>query len=80
MEGDSIEISTQPSTGFTTILGVDCATVPKKVGLARAKRQGGEWHLTDTLVCSAAEPPAKVLARWIGQDNDCLLALDAPPG
>src|SRR5680860_530819 len=76
----SIATSAQQSAGFTTILGVDCATQPKKVGLARAHLRDGDWYLTDTQVCSAAEPPAKVLARWIAHDPDCLLALDAPLG
>ncbi len=68
------------TAGFTTIIGVDCATKPNKVGLARAKLRNADWHLTDTQVCSTAEPPVKVLARWIEQDPDCLLALDAPLG
>jgi len=40
----------------------------------------GDWYLTDTQACSAAESPVEVLARWIAQDPDCLLALDAPLG
>jgi len=72
--------STRHSAAFTTILGVDCATKPHKVGLARAHVRDGDWYLTDTQVCSAAEPPVEVLARWIAQDPDCLLALDAPLG
>lgn len=68
------------TAGVTTILGVDCATKPNKVGLARAQLRDGDWHLTDTQVCSAAEPPDEVLARWIEEDPDCLLALDAPLG
>ena len=79
-DDDAVVSSTQQSAGFTTILGVDCATQPKKVGLARAHSRDGDWHLTDTQVCSAAEPPDKVLARWIEEDPDCLLALDAPLG
>jgi len=72
--------STRHSAAFTTILGVDCATKPHKVGLARAHVRDGDWYLTDTQVCSAAESPVEVLARWIAQDPDCLLALDAPLG
>jgi len=72
--------STRHSAAFTTILGVDCATKPHKVGLARAHVRDGDWYLTDTQACSAAESPVEVLARWIAQDPDCLLALDAPLG
>lgn len=79
-DDSAVGCSTRESGGFTTILGVDCATRPQNVGLARADHRDGNWHLTETRACSAADPPADILARWIGHDSDCLLALDAPLG
>ena len=65
---------------IATIIGVDCATVPAKVGLARARRQDGGWRLTDAGVASPARPPADVLEAWLREDPGSLLALDAPLG
>jgi hypothetical protein len=65
---------------IATIIGVDCATVPAKVGLARARRETGAWRLTDAGVASPARPPADVLGAWLREDPGSLLALDAPLG
>lgn len=65
---------------LTTILGVDCATVATKTGLARAVLENGRWHLRDALIGTKDAPPAQVLAGWIDEDPAALLALDAPLG
>ena len=64
----------------TTILGVDCATLAAKTGLARAVRADGRWHLRDAQVGTKSAPPAAVLAHWLAEDPGALLALDAPLG
>ena len=65
---------------FTTIIGVDCATQPNKVGVARARLLDGAWRLSDAQCCSAAEPPPAAIFRWLAEDANALLALDAPLG
>lgn len=62
----------------TTIIGVDCATDPRRVGLARARyvdgratiidAQRGDADLVDTIV------------GWIEEADSALLALDSPLG
>jgi hypothetical protein len=63
-----------------TVIGIDCATVPANVGLARARHEDGGWRLTDALVASPAQPPAQVVADWLRADPVAVLALDAPLG
>lgn len=65
-----------PESGYTSIIGIDCATRPRNVGLARADWRNGQWVLTDDRTCSTAEPPAQTLPAWIGQDRDSFLALE----
>lgn len=67
-------------TAPPTVIGIDCATVPANVGLARARHEDGGWRLTDALVASPARPPAAVVADWLRDDPHVLLALDAPLG
>jgi hypothetical protein len=62
------------------VIGIDCATVPANVGLARARLEGGRWRVLDALVASPAWPPADVVAGWLHEDPSTLLALDAPLG
>ena len=64
----------------TTILGIDCATLATKTGLARAVLEDGRWHLRDAIAGTKDAPPAVVLAAWLAEDPGALLALDAPLG
>ena len=63
-----------------TVIGVDCATVAKAVGLARARVVNGRWHLLEAEVGAPARPPATVLTAWLREDSGALVALDAPLG
>jgi len=63
-----------------TVIGVDCATVAKAVGLARARRMHGRWRLLEATVGSAERLPAAVLTDWLREEPEALLALDAPLG
>jgi predicted RNase H-like nuclease len=62
------------------IIGIDCATDPKKVGLARAIIDG------DDIIVDRVAKPAKgqsvsdKVSEWINQDTQTLLAVDAPLG
>jgi predicted RNase H-like nuclease len=64
----------------TTILGVDCATLATKTGLARAVLEDDRWIVRDARVGTKSDPPAAVLAAWLAEDPGALLALDAPLG
>jgi hypothetical protein len=64
----------------STLIGVDCATVPAKTGLARAVRDGAHWRLAEVRLGSRERPPAAVLSGWLAAAPDALVALDAPLG
>lgn len=63
-----------------SVIGVDCATVAKEVGLARARFEDGRWRLLEARVASPVRSPAEVLVDWLRDEADTLLALDAPLG
>jgi len=62
------------------IVGVDCATQAKRVGLALAQRSASGCRVVEVKVCRDATTPAEVIAEWIGDSARALLALDAPLG
>ena len=62
-----------------TIIGVDCATDPKNVGLARGVWGEGKLQITDVTNGQFHEPEETV-DKWIAHAEKCLLALDAPLG
>ncbi len=70
----------RPGAGSPAVIGIDCATVPANVGLARARHEDGGWRLIDAFVASPARPPAAVVAEWLREEPRALLALDAPLG
>ena len=64
-----------------TLIGIDCATDPRKVGLALAKCARGVTTLLDVRLGSPAALPEDVVAGWIAAHaGPVLLALDAPLG
>lgn len=63
-----------------TIIGIDCATDPAKMGLAL-----GIWcnQAADILKVKAGDrrkPPARTIADWVSDENPTLVAMDAPLG
>ncbi len=62
-----------------TVVGIDCATDPRNVGLALGLSDGLRATLVDVRLGSRTAPPHAVVAEWIG-DEPFLLALDAPLG
>ena len=65
------------------IIGVDCATVPKKVGLAFASMGDCKIKLIKVYVCSqmkSLEEVAESIAKRIDKGIPTLLAIDAPLG
>lgn len=62
-----------------TIIGVDCATDPKNVGLARGVWQNEKLQITD-ITNGQLHTPEKIVNEWIFDTEKCLIALDAPLG
>jgi predicted RNase H-like nuclease len=62
-----------------TIIGVDCATDPKNVGLACGIWQEGKLRITD-VTDGQAHAPEETIWAWILRSEVCLLGLDAPLG
>jgi len=62
-----------------TIIGVDCATDPKNVGLARGTWQNGNLRITD-VTNGQLHVPEEIVSEWISDSGTSLLALDAPLG
>ncbi len=72
---------TSSVTQVNTVIGVDCATQEKRVGLAWAERLGGGWVLRDATLASSARPVAHIVSGWLAErSGKALLALDAPLG
>ncbi len=65
---------------MTTIVGVDCATDSRKVGLALARVDGAKASLLAAECGSQSPSMAGRIAEWMGEESDVLLALDAPLG
>ena len=64
----------------TQIIGIDCATQPKKVGLAVGRFDKGAVTITEAVTEQSHDLITPKLERWIGQAPRTLIALDAPLG
>ena len=64
----------------TVIVGIDCATVAEKVGLAIGRMSDGGLELTKIAVGIRGEPVGEMVSRWIKGETRVLLAIDAPLG
>ena len=64
------------------IIGIDCATEPKKIGLASGKWSGNRLHISDVTIGGdgIAAPISKIKAWLGGHDDRVLIAIDAPLG
>lgn len=64
-----------------TTIGIDCATDPRRVGLALGRYEEGRTSVDAVTLGARALPPAEVVAPWIRDaPGPVLLALDAPLG
>lgn len=64
-----------------TIIGVDCATDPKRTGLALARFTPHRTVVEQVCLGSSHTPPAGQIVDWLdGQAGPALLAFDAPLG
>lgn len=64
----------------TTIVGIDCATQAKRVGLALGHDDGQTASITQVLVGSMIDSIVDTIAAWTTPNQPTLLALDAPLG
>ena len=64
-----------------TIIGIDCATQAKKVGLALATYSHGHTTVAQVTVGAKQKTPVNIVTEWVQQHGGpILLALDAPLG
>jgi predicted RNase H-like nuclease len=62
------------------IVGIDCATDPKKVGLAKSVLVDGQLRLEEAEQGCSGMDIAKRAAQWLCATGPTLIALDAPLG
>ncbi len=62
------------------LLGIDCATVPRKTGLVLGELRGEVVHILRCAIGTKREPPAIIAADWLYQYDEAIIALDAPLG
>ena len=62
-----------------TIIGVDCATDSKNVGLARGVWRERKLRVTG-VTNGLLDKPEEIVGEWIADAKKCLIALDAPLG
>ncbi len=63
-----------------SIIGIDCATKPRKVGLALAHVDGTVLEIEEVVLGSREKEPASIISEWLSTRQTALLALDAPLG
>ncbi len=63
-----------------TIIGIDCATQDKNVGLALGLFDEGEARIEEVKVGRTKGSVVETVANWITHHSPALLALDAPLG
>ena len=64
-----------------TIIGIDCATQERNIGLALATYAHGHAAVVQTEVGSKRNPAGGIVTEWVRQrEGPILLALDAPLG
>ena len=63
-----------------TIIGVDCATEARRVGLALGQVDGEEAWLEEVTLGSQVQSLVETISAWAIRSRNTLLALDAPLG
>lgn len=63
-----------------TIIGIDCATQDKNIGLALGRFDGHGCHISSATVGSKKNSVLETITGWITDDHPTLIALDAPLG
>jgi predicted RNase H-like nuclease len=61
------------------IVGVDCATVDAKVGLALGTLEEGCLEIRDATLCTRERLAASTITQWLERSRSAaLIAMDAP--
>ena len=63
-----------------TIIGIDCATLVSKTGLAFAEYVDGRLEVRACMIADSRIPVAEQVVRWLKPTTSALLALDSPLG
>lgn len=63
-----------------SIIGIDCATQPRKVGVARGVFEGGKGRIEEAILPSSGSKLVETIVRWVKGWPSTLMALDAPLG
>lgn len=61
-----------------SIIGLDCATQPEKVGLAFAHIDKGNLIIDEVALGSKRREPVTIILEWIKKSDKVLFAFDAP--
>jgi len=64
----------------TLLVGIDCATDPRKVGLARAELADSAVVIRECLAGSRSNKPVDIVSGWLASADSAVIALDAPLG
>jgi predicted nuclease with RNAse H fold len=62
------------------LLGIDCATDPRKTGLTLGELGDGVVTISRCTICAKKHPPAALASEWLDRCDSVLIALDAPLG
>jgi len=63
------------------LIGIDCATDPAKIGVARGQLRQGRVEVLAAQLVGKGGDPADVVSQWVAaHDGPSLLAVDAPLG
>lgn len=62
------------------VIGIDCATDPKKVGISFGKYNQGQMELIQTKIATGSQSMYKLICDYIGSEGNVILAIDAPLG
>lgn len=65
---------------MVVLIGIDCATQPRKVGLALGQWDGRTVQVQACCTGNAKASPLDIINAWLQQQGNALLALDAPLG
>jgi hypothetical protein len=65
---------------MVVLIGIDCATQPRKVGLALGRWDGRTVRVLACCIGNAKASPLAIINGWLQQHGNALIALDAPLG
>jgi predicted RNase H-like nuclease len=63
-----------------TIIGIDCATQAKNIGLARGTFENGKAQIDEVIIGARNISIVDTIADWISNSQNVLISMDAPLG